>query len=616
MYSNKWVSLLAVSAIMMFESSCQDWGQQDPLAGNQTYPTLQTVETFDFEGDGLDPVMFRTTASTAGVVPEVVTDDVVQSQVLSLNGGSVSFTNPLTAVSVQNAVSYTFWYKQNLAYETDADGNATETALGLDTEGAIFGWKNQNSTASAFITPNLWISYNGLDGEWEDNNPSDYATGYITPGEWHYVAIIIRDNGYGVYVDGDKKTDQVVTDFDMSKLVQFLAQAPTMTIGSGNDVEPRAFEIDDLTFYRNEITSKQIATPKKGSIGGGSSSGDSVDLSKWILVGNEDNTSTFWSAWSDYVNLTGDGVIHYEFYNYGGPSNWNYWGLVITNGLNRDADGYTEYLFLRCDNYGWASLYDQTTLENDYDFDTYATEMNGAYVVMDITRKGTTVYTSSVITCTSGNVYHYKSTTTGVENETIGTFFTCDNSHYLFNPDATFVGQTYESGTHVTGATDYTTGWWSAFSDLYTFDSSFTKWGVEFINGNSGSASNWNNWLLVCTNGKAYGDDGYSENYVLRADAYGWGTLYDSSTMTQSFDWTTYVEDMHNATCRVYFDYTNSKLTMVCRQTKEDGTAMPEYRFETPGVAAPVGLFFTCELAYVDFLKVGYFPWVDMDPQE
>jgi hypothetical protein len=39
---------------------------------------------------------------------------------------------------------------------------------------------------------------------------------------------------------------------------------------------------------------------------------------------------------------------------------------------------------------------------------------------------------------------------------------------------------------------------------------------------------------------------------------------------------------------------------------------MPDYLFEVP-VAAPIGLFFTVELAYVDILRVGYWPWIDMD---
>jgi hypothetical protein len=611
--------MFATSLSLLFGlSACvDDWGQSDPPAGTDKYPKLEKVATFDFEED-IDPQQIQLAAYSDGNVPELVDDETLGSKVLHLNGGYAKFFNPFGSYELQEAASMTFLVKQqsegSLIVDEegnpvlDEEGNEQRESFSKDLSSALVSFQNANGTQNLYITPNGGLVYDGIDGELTVNDASSVKTGMLEDlGEWHYVALSVTNDGYQIYVDGNKRVDQTVTDFDCSKLVQFISDASYAYVGYGADDHCNDLWVDDVTFYRNNLTSSEIADPRKPAEGE-----EEGSSSKWIVVGSEDNTDGFWSSWSDYVNLTGDGTIHYEFYNYGGPNNWNYWGLVITNGLERDESGYKEWLFLRCDNYGWASNYDQTTLENDYNFDTYATEMDGAFISMDITRSGETVTTYSVITCTNGNVYHYKSVTTGITGETIGTFFTCDGSHYEFDKTATFVGTTYEQGTNVYGATDYSTGWWSVHTPLNRFDDSFEKWGVEFINGNSGGASNWNNWLLVCTNGTWIGDDGYSEYFVLRSDAYGWGSAYDSGTMTQSFNWDTYVKDMHNADCKVIFNYQGGNLLMKAFQTTEAGVEMPDYLFEVP-VAAPIGLFFTMELAYVDILRVGYWPWIDMD---
>ncbi len=74
---------------------------------------------------------------------------------------------------------------------------------------------------------------------------------------------------------------------------------------------------------------------------------------------------------------------------------------------------------------------------------------------------------------------------------------------------------------------------------------------------------------------------------------------------------------MTDAKCRVYFKTDASgQFTMVARQTTADGRAMPEYRCKGDGFTFPLGIIFTCEGSWLDFSKVGYFPWVDMEPQQ
>ena len=269
MKTKKWTSFAAAIAVLLLGSSCQDWGEMDPAAGNQVTPTLENVATFSFDEPELDPIVYKTYANADGQLPSVVEDD-IKGNVLSLNNGYVTLNNPLNSVKVQKAVSMTFWMKQPLVVNVDEEGN--ETTEPQDLTGALIAFENENATSKMFFTANGWIKYNGMDGEWEDNNPATYATGYIPAGDWHYVALIMRNDGYGLYVDGQQKVEKKVTDFDCSKMVQFLNNVSKMYIGSTETSKP--WMIDDLKIYRNEITAKEIARPNIGNGGGQVPGGD------------------------------------------------------------------------------------------------------------------------------------------------------------------------------------------------------------------------------------------------------------------------------------------------------------------------------------------------------
>lgn len=85
--------------------------------------------------------------------------------------------------------------------------------------------------------------------------------------------------------------------------------------------------------------------------------------------------------------------------------------------------------------------------------------------------------------------------------------------------DTTYI----DIATAIVGAEDYSSGWWTAFSDYFTVPSNKLLH-IAFINHNGGSQNNWNNWNLGVANEVADRDaDGYEEYFVLRSDAYGWG---------------------------------------------------------------------------------------------
>lgn len=610
MKTEKWMPAATLAVLLTTMTSCEDWGKQDPIAGNQVYPTLENVATFDFEAEeGLDFFTFNPVANPGGTVPQIIEDE-IKGKVLELNSGYVSLSNPLSKVSLQDAASFTFWMKQPVFTSTDEEGN--ETIVPQDIAAPLLTFVNETGNGSLSINANGGINYSAADGVWVENDPATVSTGYITPGEWHYVAVVLGNDGYEWYVDGDRKVSKKVADFDCSKLVKFANNVSTMMIG-GADSSSLLY-IDDLKVYRNALTSKETARP---NIGGGSEGPSGPDLSTWTLVGLEDNTTGFWSMWADYVNLTGDGTIHYDFYNYHGGKNenWCNWGLVLTNGPERGADGYAEYLYLRADAYGWGNNYNGDNISHDFDWDTFMSEMDGAFVSLDITRMGTNVTVTALVTAENGTERHYSIRVEGVDSEVLGTFLTCEGSHLLINPETVFVGQTYSAGQCVTGLTDCTTPWWSAHSPNNSFNGNFKNWGVEFVNHTTGTGANWNNWLLVCSNGPWVGEAGYAENFVLRSDAYGWGASFDggNTTMESAFDWESYVADMKDANVKILFSFAGGKLDMYCTQTTADGREMPPYKFSASALSAPIGLFFTCELAWLEFFKVGYYPWATME---
>ncbi len=625
MKTKKWMSLAAFVATLLLGSSCEhDWGQMDPPAGDQVYPTMASVAayTFDTEEEISDPVVIQLSAYEDGAIPSLYEDELAQSPVLDLNGGYARFNNPLKSAGTQTSVSYTFWMKQNSDPVLDEDGNVVDgQVMPQDLVSPIMYWENENGSASLSFSANGWLKYAGLDSSWEENNPSDYETGYITPDEWHYVALIIRDHGYALYIDGQKKADITSSDLNYEGAVQFAANAPYMYFNYGADTHT-SFYLEDLTIYRNEIEAKQIAAPRKGSINTGSGAGVEEEVMDEVLtdpvLGETDNSTGWWSAWTPVVRLTGDGVMHYEFTNYSTTEqNYHNWVIVITNGCDRDEEGYEEIIVMRADAWGWGNKFGDATIEHNYNWDTFAQQMDGTQVTVDVTRKGTDVIIASKAITTSGEEMVQTVTVPGVDNEKIGSFFTCEGAHLVFDLNKTFKGKVYPDGTNFVGKEDFSNGFWSCWSEMEKKESEFSRFGFEFVNHSVGNG-NYQFWNLVVTNGyqsvpDSEKDPNYSEYYYLRCDAYGWGGLYGSSQMTQNFNWDTYISDMMEATTHILFSFSGDTLTLLSREEKADGTYLPDYKFVTPGIDLPIGIIFTCEGSWLEIKKIGYFPWAKMD---
>jgi hypothetical protein len=580
--------------------SCEDWGQMDPPTGNQIYPKLEQVASLTFDEE-LDPTVIQPFAYSGGDTPVLWEDD-DRGSVLYSNDGYARIANPLNSVKVQNAVSLTFWVKQ--AIRTDEE---TGEELNQDLEGALFSFQNGNGTQRMFFTANGWLSYEGIDGTFEDNNPASAKTGLMAAGEWHYVAIAVTNEGYFVYVDGLKKIERTITNFDCSKIVQFMASVSYLYIGYGSDSQTQNLWLDDLTIYRNTITSKEWSMKSSG--------GEDEEESKYIIVGNEDCTTGWWSAFSDLVKATGNQTIHFGFYNYtNGSANWNNWLLVLTNGKDRDETGYAEYCVLRSDAYGWGDAsYTGDNISHNFNWDTFTTDMKGAYVDLTIKRTDSRVDVTAIVTTTTQIIYTYTFYHEGITTADIGAFLTCEGSYLEIDPEKVYVGQSYASGTYRVGPANCTAGWWSSFSDFFVISGNTAYPFVYTFYNYTNGAANWNNWLLVVTNGKDRDETGYAEYFVLRADAYGWGDAYNGDNMSHNFNWDTFIAQMDGAYCMIILTRNGNRLDMTARVTAANGTKLDDYTYYIENVTTTdVGLFLTVEGASLDMRTVAWYPYLNM----
>ena len=316
------------------------------------------------------------------------------------------------------------------------------------------------------------------------------------------------------------------------------------------------------------------------------------------LVGAEDNTTGWWSAFSDYYTIEPNKTLTLKFQNFSSKANnWSNWLAVVTNDADRGADGYSEYVVLRADNYGWQYGLNTgpdsdhgwfTSLASNYNWDTFKDDMDGATVQMTITRVYATVTVRADITTTGGTQYYEEMVLPcGDGTQNIRAYLTVDNAHIVIDNDATATADS----RYVLGAEDCTAAWWGAHSLPNTLEANKTLH-MEFTNYTAGT-ENYQNWVLVVSDGKYVTDDGYSadnEYLILRSDNYGWGSKYSAGVTTHyrvnaipGFDeltddnakialyWSTFRSEMQGATVVLEAARWGNKLTVTATSTATNG---------------------------------------------
>ena len=179
------------------------------------------------------------------------------------------------------------------------------------------------------------------------------------------------------------------------------------------------------------------------------STGDTtyIDIATTI-VGAEDNSAAWWTAFSDYFTIPVNKLLHLEFVNHGtGVNNWNNWNLAVVNEVgDRDAEGYKEYFVLRSDAYGWGGgmadegyAFDLGMVSHNYPdtdgdgdiWNDFRTTMQGAYVTLEIDHSATgNVFVTATAVGTNGVelVMTYQQPVSDTND--IVAFLICDGSYF------------------------------------------------------------------------------------------------------------------------------------------------------------------------------------------
>ena len=148
------------------------------------------------------------------------------------------------------------------------------------------------------------------------------------------------------------------------------------------------------------------------------------------VVGADDNSTGWWGAHSDMINVPAGATYTTRFINYtSGGSNWNNFVVVLTKEDN------TEYAIVRSDNYGWGDSYAACTSSGGQtDWATWLAAMNEAVVTVTVANKGDgTADVKSVMLGTDGNTYYQDYIgISPVDKDDLYFRFTVDSSHLVF----------------------------------------------------------------------------------------------------------------------------------------------------------------------------------------
>lgn len=185
--------------------------------------------------------------------------------------------------------------------------------------------------------------------------------------------------------------------------------------------------VDDLYVYDSALTPGQVASLYL--LGDASAETTTADASAeeetevaanthddvtttGTVVGSTDCTTAFWSDFSDVVEVPEGETATVNFKNYtDGVNNWDNFLVILQNVADAhstdDNADYAEYAVLRADNFGWGAGYDGVVEPTcDWDWDTFASVMDGADVTLTITNNGDTADVTAVVVGSDGNTYN------------------------------------------------------------------------------------------------------------------------------------------------------------------------------------------------------------------
>ena len=162
------------------------------------------------------------------------------------------------------------------------------------------------------------------------------------------------------------------------------------------------------------------------------------------------------------------------------------------------------------------------------------------------------------------------------------------------------------------GAKDYTSGWWVDFSQYFVVPQGKCLT-VKFINHNgtldgTGTGNNWSNWNMCVASGER-DSDGYTEFFVLRSDAYGWGNGdYNGAMISQDYPdtdgdgdiWNDFKRHLDGASVEMQIDYaTAGTVFLTATHTSVDGVVLTE-TYEQPVTGPSVTAFLIADGSFME----------------
>lgn len=301
-----------------------------------------------------------------------------------------------------------------------------------------------------------------------NTNAFDYANftaggNWLEDQKWHYYTLVLTETNVKCYLDGEIKNewnvDNTTAGQIMSGFFTYGGNYKHICLG-GNQAfdwgDPDSpFKYAKLRIQNNAMTAEDIAAQMEKD-------------KTTTIIGNEDNTTGFCGAFSDIYPIEAGKSLHLEFTNHhkeSGFETWNNWCLALSNmaeghSANPESpfyrEGYSEYVFVRADNYGWGTYYNALGCSTNCDY----SKMDGAKVEMDIIRRGPVVFIDAKITGSDNQEYFQKYTFDIQEpTATIYASLTVDGSHLIIDDTKT---ATTESTTEAAGDWIYTNDFSSA----------------------------------------------------------------------------------------------------------------------------------------------------------
>lgn len=163
------------------------------------------------------------------------------------------------------------------------------------------------------------------------------------------------------------------------------------------------------------------------------------------MVGNEDNSSAFFGAFSATWQVPVGKTATMEFDNFSSAAE-NYMNAIVVLQSTAAADdtAYSEYAVLRTDNYGWKGALNTNDngtntvgwgVESNWDWDTFKTFTNGATVALTVTNYGTTA--DVLMTYVKGEETHFQKYSGIDVGDGSSLYFrlSVDHSHLVYRED-------------------------------------------------------------------------------------------------------------------------------------------------------------------------------------